>query len=57
MSTFWAKKRSRSLKKLEYWSLTREFFRQDLTEKQTGYLQSGRLQEMFAYETWSQGES
>ena len=31
----------------------REFLKQHLTEKQNGYLQSGRLQEVFAYERWS----
>ena len=33
---------SRSLKKFEKWTLTREFLKQYLTEKQNGYLQSGR---------------
>ena len=35
----------------------REFLKQYLTEKQNGCLQSGRLQEVVAYEKWSLGES
>ena len=57
MSNSWLKKWSRSLKKFEQWSLTREFLKQYLTEKQNGYLQSGRLREVVAYEKWSLGES
>ena len=33
-----------------------EFLKQYLTEKQNGYLQSGRLREVVAYKTWSLGE-
>ena len=54
MSNLGPKKWSRSLKKFKQWSLTREVF---LTEKQNGYLQSGRLREVVAYEKWSLGES
>ena len=61
MSNLWPKKwsrsRSRSLKKFEHWSLTREFLKQYLTEKQNVYLQSGRLRGVFAYKKWSLGES
>ena len=57
MPNLWPKKWSRSLKKLEQWSFTREFLQQYLTEKQNGYLQSGRLREVVAYEKRSQGES
>ena len=46
MSKLWPKKWSQSLKKLEQWSLTREFLNHYLTEKQNGYLQSGRLREV-----------
>ena len=35
----------------------REFLKQYLTEKQNGYLQSGRLWEVVTYEKWSLGES
>ena len=42
MSNLWPKKWSRSLKKFEQWSLTREFLKQYLTEKQNG----GRLREV-----------
>ena len=35
----------------------REFLEQYLTEKQNGYLQSGRLWEVVAYEKWSLGKS
>ena len=48
MSDFWPKKWSQSLKKFEQWSLTRGFLKQYLTEKQNGYLESGRLQEVVA---------
>ena len=48
MSNLWPKKWSRSLKKFEQWLLTREFLKQYLTEKQNGYLQSGRLREVVA---------
>ena len=57
MSNLCPKKWSRSLKKFEQWSLTREFLKQYLTEKQNGYLQSGRLREVVAYEKWSLGDS
>ena len=57
MSNLWHKKWTRSLKKLEQWSLTRELLKEYLTEKQNGYLQSGRLREVVAYEKWSLGES
>ena len=49
MSNLWPKKWSRSLKKLERLSLTREVLKQYLTEKQNGYLQSGRLREVVAH--------
>ena len=42
MSNFWPKKWSRSLKRFEKWSLTREFLKQYLNEKQ-----------VVAYEKWS----
>ena len=48
MSNFWPKKWSWSLKKFEWWSLTREILKQYLTEKQNGCLQSGRLREVVA---------
>ena len=35
----------------------REFLKQYLTEKQNGYLESGRLQDVVAYERWSLWES
>ena len=57
MSNLWPKKWSRSLKKFDKLSLTREFLKQYLTEKQNGYLQSSRLREVVAYEKWSLGES
>ena len=53
MCNFWLKKWSRSLRKFEWWSLTREFLKQYLTEKQNDCLRSGRLQEVVAYEKWS----
>ena len=53
MSDFWPKKWSRSLKKFEQWSLKREFLKQYLTERQNGYLESGRSREVVAYERWS----
>ena len=56
MSNLCPKKWSRSLEKSEHWSLTRDFWKQYLTEKQTGYLQSGRLCEVVAYKKWSLGE-
>ena len=37
--------------------LSRSFLKQHLTETQNGYLQSGRLREVAAYEKWSLGES
>ena len=40
------KKWSRSLKKFEWWSLTRELLKQYLSEKQNGWLRSGRLPEI-----------
>ena len=43
MSNFTPKNWSQSLKKFEYWSLTREILEQYLTKKQNGYLQSGRF--------------
>ena len=48
MPNLWPKKWSWSLKKFEQWSLTREFLKQYFTEKQNGYLQSGRLQQVVA---------
>ena len=48
MPNVWPKKWLQSLKKFEQWSLTREFLKQYLTEKQNGYLQSGRLGEVVA---------
>ena len=59
MSDLWPKKWLRSLKKFELWSLKREFLikKQYLTEKQNGYLQSGHLREVVAYEKWSLRES
>ena len=56
MPNLWPKKWSRSLKKFEQWSLTREFLKQYLTEKQNSYLQSGCLREVVAHEKWSPGE-
>ena len=53
MSNFWPKKWSRSLKKFEWWSLTRELLKQYLTEKQNGCLRSGRFREVVAYKKWS----
>ena len=54
MANLWPKKWSRSLEKSEQWSLTREFLKQYfVTEKQNGYLQSGRLWEMVAYKKCS----
>ena len=52
-SNFWLKKWSWSLKKFEWWSLTREFLKQYSTEEQNGCLRSGRLWEVVAYEKWS----
>ena len=57
MCNFWPKKWSRSLKKFEWWSLTRELLKQYLTEKQNGCLRGGRLREVVAYEKWSLWES
>ena len=54
---FWSTKWSRSIKKFERWSLTRQFLKQHLTEKQNGYLQRGCLWEVVAYENWLLGES
>ena len=48
MSNFWLKEWSRSLKKIEQWSLMSDFLKQHLTEKQNSYLQSGRLREVVA---------
>ena len=53
MCNFWPKKWSQSLKKFEWWSLTRELLKQHLTEKQNGCLQSGRLREVVTYKKWS----
>ena len=50
MSNLKPKRWSQSLTKFEQWSLTREFLQHCLTEKQTGYFQSGRLREVVAYE-------
>ena len=52
MSNFWLKKWSRSLKKFEWWLLTRELLKQCLTEKQNGCLQSGGLHKVVVYEKW-----
>ena len=48
MCNFWPKKWSRSLKKFEWWSLTRELLKQYFTRKQNGCLRSGRLREVVA---------
>ena len=48
MSNLWPKKWSRSLKKFEWWSLTRELLKQYLTEKRNGCLRSGGLREVVA---------
>ena len=53
MCDFWPKQWSRSLKKSEWWSLTRELLKQYLTEKQNGCLLSGRLREVVTYEKLS----
>ena len=53
MCNFWPKKWSQSLKKFEWWSLTRELLKQHLTEKQNGCLQSGRLRKVVTYKKWS----
>ena len=52
-------KSGRGRLKNEKWSLTREFLKHYLTEKQNGYFQSGRLREVYvvAYEMWSLEES
>ena len=47
------KESSRSLKKVEQWSLLKQY----LTNKQNGYFQSGRLREEVAYEKLSIEES
>ena len=47
MLNFGPMKWSRSLKKFEWWALTRELLKQYLTEKQNG-LRSGRLREVVA---------
>lgn len=52
MPNFCPEKWSRSFKKVKQWSLTREFLKQYLTEKQNGYLQSGHLLKVVAYEKW-----
>ena len=57
MSNLRPEKWSRSFTKFENWSLAREFLKQYLTEKQNGYLKSGRLREVVACEKWSLGES
>ena len=56
MSNFWPKKWSRSLKKFKLYSLTKEYLKQYLTENQNGYLQSGRLREVVAYEVFARRE-
>ena len=56
MSNLWPKKRSRSLKNFEQWSLTREFLRQYLTENEMA-IKKKRLQEVVANEKWSLEES
>ena len=48
ISNFLPEEWSWSLRKFEKWTLTREFLKQYLTEKQNGYLQSGRLWEVVA---------
>ena len=57
MSKLWLIKWWQSLiiynRKFEQWLLTRGFLKQHLTEKQNGYLQSGRLLEVVASEKWS----
>ena len=47
MSNFWPKKWSQSLKKCEWWSLTRELLKQYLSEKQNSFFQ------VVAYGSWS----
>ena len=44
MCNFWPKKWLRSLKKFEWWLLTRELLKQYLTEKQNSCLRSGRYE-------------
>ena len=56
MPNFWTKKWLWSLKKFEWWSLTRELLKQYLTENQNGYLRSGRFREVVAYDKWSLNE-
>ena len=51
------KEPSRSLKKAKQWSLTRDFLKQYLTNKQNGYFQSGRLRKEVAYDKLSIEES
>ena len=53
MCTFWPKKWSWSLKKFEWWSLTRQLLKQYLTAKRNRCLQGGRLRKVVAYEKWS----
>ena len=48
MYNFWPKKWSRSLKKFEWWSLTRDLLKQYLTEKHNGCLRNGCLREVVA---------
>ena len=48
MCNFCPKKWSWSLKKFDWWSLTRELLKQYLTQKQNGCLQSGCLREVVA---------
>ena len=57
MSNLWPENWPQLLKTIEQWSLTREFLKQYLTEKENGYFQSGHLREVVAYEKWSLGES
>ena len=49
---FWPKKWLRP-----QWSLTKEFSKRYLTVKQNGYLLSGCLREVVAYEKWTLGET
>ena len=57
MSNFWPKNWSRSVKKFEQWSLTRELLKQYLAGKQNGHLQSGRLLEVVTCKKRSLWES
>ena len=57
MPNFWPRKGLWPLKNLEQWLPMREFLKLHLTEKKSGYLRSGQLQEVVAYEKRSLGES